>query len=318
MRKIKVLVLGVGGNVSQGIIKALKHSKLDLYIVGACVTTDNVGYLWCDKHDISPYASDEKFIPWVIETCQKEEIDIILTGVEENILALAKNIERIKEKTNAIFISADYEHLCIGQDKYETCQWLKENGCNYPEYALLTDTDGVKQLIEKHGFPLLVKPRAGKSAQGVQKIKTQEELDALKPDTDMVLEEYLGSADEEYTAGCYDGHFIIMHRELKNGTTYKAEVVDDAVIQQEVEKIYKKFGQAGPLNVQLRKTEDGRAVCFELNVRFSGTTAMRANFGFEDVKAMLMEYVLKEDSASCFQIRHGKAWRYDEEVYRFE
>lgn len=318
MKKIHVLVLGVGGNVSQGIIKALKHSKLDLYIVGACVTHDTVGHLWCDKSYISPYASDAAFIPWVIEICQKEAIDIILTGVEENVLALAKNIEMIKETTSAVFISADYEHLCIGQDKFKTCQWLMDNGCNYPQFALLSDTNAVSQLVETCGFPLLIKPRSGKSAHGVRVIENQKELDCLELDDSMVVEEYIGSANEEYTIGCYNENYIIMHRMLKNGTTWKAEVVDDDIIQEEVEKIYKAFGQEGPLNIQLRKAKDGRAVCFELNVRFSGTTAMRANFGFEDVKAMLMEMVLKQDSASCFQIRYGKAWRYDEEIYRFE
>lgn len=318
MKKINVLVLGVGGNVSQGIIKALKLTKLDLYIVGACVTEDNVGYLWSDKHYIAPYASDERFIDWVIGVCRKEKIDIIFSGVEENILILKKNLEYIQSKTDAEFISADYEHLMIGQDKYATCEWLRGNKCNYPQYALGSDRRAVEEMADLYGLPLLVKPRTGKSAQGVMLIRNKEELACTELTEQMVVQEYIGTENSEYTVGCYDNHYIIMKRVLKNGTTWRAEVVEDQAVLAESQKIYQAFGQTGPLNIQLRKNDNGEPVCFELNVRFSGTTAMRANFGFEDVKAMLMDYIFHEDNSSCFNIRAGKAWRYDEEIYKYE
>ena len=40
---INVLVLGVGGNVSQGIIKALKKSRMELCIIGACISPFSAG-----------------------------------------------------------------------------------------------------------------------------------------------------------------------------------------------------------------------------------------------------------------------------------
>ena len=46
---INVLVLGVGGNVSQGILKALRASDLDLRIVGACIGTLSTGLYMCDE-----------------------------------------------------------------------------------------------------------------------------------------------------------------------------------------------------------------------------------------------------------------------------
>ena len=39
METINVLVLGVGGNVSQGILKALAASKLQCRVIGGCVSS---------------------------------------------------------------------------------------------------------------------------------------------------------------------------------------------------------------------------------------------------------------------------------------
>ena len=92
-----ILVLGVGGNVSQGIIKALRLSKLPLKIFGACVSEYSKGLYLCDAGYLCPYARDKKFIPWVIQFCNNQKIDMIFTGVEENIIKLAQNIEILKK-----------------------------------------------------------------------------------------------------------------------------------------------------------------------------------------------------------------------------
>lgn len=127
-RKIKVLVLGVGGNVSQGIIKALKNSDLRMELIGACISVDSLGLYLCDRAYISPYAKESCFLPWLIDLCNKEAIDIVLTGVEENICAIQKNIDKFNSSTDAVFITSAYEKLMVGQDKYKTCEWLKTMG----------------------------------------------------------------------------------------------------------------------------------------------------------------------------------------------
>lgn len=320
---IKVLVLGVGGNVSQGIIKALKNTKLRMELIGGCISKDSVGLYMCDRAYISPYANDERFLDWLIELCNREEIDIVLTGVEENICAIEEQIEKFRQATDAIFIASDYEKLVIGQDKYKTCEWLKENGCNYPKYCKLEEQAEVEKLIEEVGFPLIAKPCVGKSSRGVYLLKNREELETVKQrETEAyVLQECVGDGEREYTVGCYcdkKGQLkdvIIMRRRVQNGSTVWAEVVEHEKIYQEVEKICKAFKPHGPLNVQLRLNDQGEPICFELNVRFSGTTPVRAHFGYNDVEAMVREYVLDEPIESCFRVRQGEMFRYVNEMY---
>lgn len=324
MSEIKILVLGVGGNVSQGIIKALKNSdfgEAKLNIMGACISSDSLGLYMCDKAAVSPYANEAAFFPWLIEVCNREKIQIVLTGVEENIMAISSQLERFERETNAIFIATDLDKLKIGQDKYLTCEWLSQNGLHYPKYCLLEDRAAVEQLVKETGFPLIAKPRTGKGSNGVQKVDDRAGLESLIGWKDYVLQECVGDETKEYTVGCYVDktgilkETIVMHRKLEHGSTAMAAVVQDEAVKREAERICEKFKPRGPLNIQMRKNNAGEAVCFELNVRFSGTTPMRTHFGFKDVEAMVKEYLLDQPINDCFQVKEGIACRYTNEFY---
>lgn len=326
MRKLTILLLGVGGNVSQGILKAIRgydfaKKNVEIHVIGACISPESVGLYMCDQACISPYANDPGFLDWVITLCNKQKVDLILTGVEENIIALQRGIRELKTRTKAIFVASPLEMLEIGQNKYLTCEWLKDNGCRYPQFCRLDDWDAVKELVQRVGFPLVAKPCHGKGSGGVHFLTDMDALKALGTSEDYVLQECVGTAADEYTVGCYcdkNGQLvesIVMHRRLGHGSTMAAEVVEDAEIRKEAEKICKAFHPGGPLNIQMRKDKDGRAVCFELNVRFSGTTPIRAHFGYQDVAALIKEYCLDEDIKECFRVQKGVVYRYINEFY---
>ena len=175
MRKLTILLLGVGGNVSQGILKAIRgydfaKENVEIRVIGACISPESVGLYMCDQACISPYANDSGFLDWVITLCNKQKVDLILTGVEENIIALQRGIRELKTRTKAIFVASPLEMLEIGQNKYLTCEWLKDNGCRYPQFCRLDDWDAVKELVQRVGFPLVAKPCHGKGSGGVKSI----------------------------------------------------------------------------------------------------------------------------------------------------
>ena len=55
-------------------------------------------------------------------------------------------------------------------------------------------------------------------------------------------------------------------------------------------------------------------MCFELNVRFSGTAPIRARWGYNDVEAMIREYVLDEP-VILNPVKEGKVYRYYNEAF---
>lgn len=321
---IKLLVLGAGGNVSQGIIKALRKAEFGTRraeIFGACISAESLGLFFCDSAEISPYANEKGFLPWLTEFCRRERIQMVLTGVEENIMAIKEQFAEFEKGTEALFIASDLEKLKIGQDKLLTCRWLEENGLRFPKYCKADAKEEAKKLAEECGFPLIGKPRIGKGSMGVCKIESMAEFEKVLGREDYVIEECIGDETKEYTVGCYVDKMgilkdtIVMHRKLEHGSTAMAEVVEDTEVKAEAERICQAFAPKGPLNIQMRKNKKGEAVCFELNVRFSGTTPMRAHFGFKDVEAMVKEYLLGEPVEDCFHIKKGIACRYTNECY---
>lgn len=318
IRRLNILVLGVGGNVSQGILTAIKRTNIPCRSVGACISEESLGLYFCDSAYISPYADDSTFVNWVADLCNKEQIDIVFTGVEENIMALELGRKLFESKTKALFISCNKEQLEIGQNKYKTAMWLKQHGCNYPKSADISNDSEVEQLINELGFPLLAKPNSGKGSHGIFMVYSQKDLEPIK-EKDYCLQELIGDENNEYTVACYvDKHgkmqdSLIMHRTLKYGTTFKSEIVQNSVIKEECDKICREFKPKGPLNIQLR-LHQGKPVCFELNVRFSGTTPIRAMWGYNDVEAMIREYLFDEP-VSLNPLKEGKVYRYFNEAF---
>lgn len=321
--ELNVLVLGMGSNVSQGILKALREVKnISLHMIGACISKTSVGLYMCDEAMIMPLASDDTFVPWYIKICQEKDIAITFTGVEENIDALVKNRELIEKSCNTKFVFPSEETWNIGFDKYKTCQWLKDKGIPYPDFALASDDKELSALVSRVGFPLIAKPRTGKSSSGMITAYSLKDLMGVIGNGNYVIQECVGNDESEYTIGCYftlDGNLkskISLHRYLKNGTTSIAEIVYDKSIDDVIEKVAESINTSGPLNIQIRKRYDGTPVCFEWNVRYSGATAIRNRFGFRDVEAAIKEYVLSESIDDCFEVADkGMAIRYDEEMY---
>lgn len=318
--KLNVLVLGVGGNVSQGILKALSNSDLDCRIVGACVTPYAAGLYMVDAAYVSPYASDPLFVDWLYDICRKEKIDAVLTGVEEVLTVLAGHKDDLRKQTGALCIVSTPAQLLIGRDKLLTCQWLQQKAFNYPEFADAADASAVDRLVDLVGYPLVVKPRKGKSSEEIVIVQSAEDLKRIKFRQGYVVEQYLGTEEDEYTVGCFCDKAgavrgtIVMRRRLCCGTTAWAEINNNALVREEAQRIVAALKPMGPCNVQLR-VSNGKATSFEINVRFSGTTPLRAHYGFNDVEIALRHYVLGEPVKDLPVLTSGVAMRYWNEIY---
>jgi carbamoyl-phosphate synthase large subunit len=317
---LNVMVLGVGGNVSQGILKALAVGNLPVRVVGVCVSPQSMGLYTTDTAYVSPLASHPEFVPWLIETCQRENVQAILTGVESVVSVIAAHKAAIEAATGAVCLVSTPETLAVGDDKLKTCQWLESHSLNTPRYADSSDRSALRGLRDAVGFPLIAKPRSGRSAEGILTVYNDSDLEYVMTRRAYVVEEMLGDADSEYTVGCYvDRHgqvrgSIAMRRALHAGTTVFAEVGDFPEVRAEAERIAAALKPVASCNVQMRMHRE-HPTAFEINVRFSGTTPMRAHFGFNEVETALRDYVLKQDIPDMPHITSGVAVRYWNELY---
>jgi carbamoyl-phosphate synthase large subunit len=210
--------------------------------------------------------------------------------------------------------------MAIGADKLRTCEWLRDHGFGFPRFAASEDGTGITALVAARGFPLIAKPRMGKGSAGIHLLQDHAALDRIKLLPGYIIQEVLGDEQAEYTAGCFCDRndavrgIIVLHRRLENGTTVCATAGLYPVVREEARRIAAALNPRGPCNIQLR-LHQGQPVCFEINVRFSGTTSIRARLGFNDVEATLRHYVLGAPAVDLPVVTSGQMLRYWNEIY---
>jgi carbamoyl-phosphate synthase large subunit len=301
-----LLVLGVGSNVSQGIQKALAASPRDWRVVAGCIFPHSVGLQWADTAYVTPPAADPAFVPWVAETCEREGIVAVLSGVEEVLEALAG--------TDVPAIVATPEVLAIANDKLATADWLRSHGFPAPA-TVRADGD-----VDSIGLPAVVKPVRGRGARGMAVVRDAAALDLYRGNAEYVVQEHLGDADHEYSVGAVcdrDGvlrGIMTVRRELLHGTTMLAEAGAYPEITDAAAAIVSALEPVGPCNVQLR-LRDGEPVAFDINARFSGTTPMRVHLGFDEVDAVVAHLALGEPMPELVAPTSGLMVRYWNEEY---
>jgi len=312
---INILITGTGGGVGQSIFKAIRLSRLSSRIITTDMHPMGVGIYRGDRGYIVPAANNPGYVDAIIKICNSEEIDIVFVGSDPELPVFAEYKNRIEQETDAKVVISSPEKIKIGNDKWETYRFLKNSGLPYPESVLPENRD---DLIEKTGFPVLIKPRGGSASKDVYIVKNREELEVfIKRVNNPIIQEYLVPEDEEYTSGAvmFEGDILgtfTMKREIKGGNTYRGVIDSFEDVRTAVEKVAKKFNMFGPSNFQMRLTEKG-LVTFEINPRFSGTTGIRAFYNFNEPEAVI-NYILFQKKEPMTH-KNGVVMRYMNEVY---
>jgi carbamoyl-phosphate synthase large subunit len=318
---VNVLVTGANSTVAQSIIKALKASPLDVRIFGTDINPFSPGlYRVHEAFLVKPYR-DPGYEAQMLELMRGRRIDVMLPAVEGELQQLAERRAAWEDATGTRIIVNTSALLDVTQDKYRTACFLAEHGCNAPASTVDTRPTALADFAARVGFPLIVKPRRGATSRHVHVVNTLPELlDVVARVPGPVVQEHLGTAEEEYTCGVFvDRHGTLqgvatLRREIANGITSTAVVEPVPDVEAEVARIVAALKPRASCNVQLRRNRDGRPTAFEVNARFSSSVAIRAHFGFNEVEATIRSFVLGEE-IKPLTCRPGIAMRYVNEVY---
>lgn len=292
---VKVMVTGAGALLGQGMIRALKASSLAHTLVACDPSPLAAGLYWADAAHLVPMAHDPSYLPRIEALLRQEQPDVVLIGTDVELGLFAAERARLEQTYSTHILVSDARVVAIADDKWLTYQFLREQGFPFPESCLPGDEEA---LVERVGFPLVVKPRHGARSVGVSVVSDYVSLErALDEGADLIVQDCVATADEEYTAGvlCFDGSCrasIVMRRDLRDGNTYRAYVDAYPDLNRQVCAMAEQLMPYGPANFQFRLNEWGQAVVFEINGRFSGTTPLRAHAGFNEVE-MALRYLLE-------------------------
>jgi len=295
-----VLVTGIGGNVGQGIIRNIRASGYDIRVVGTNVLDFSPGNHLCDVFYKVPYAYDAAYISTIESIVKKEGVEIILPATDYEMFYLATHKNQISAKV----VASDANTAGIYLDKYKTFLYHQKHDIPFAQAFLPSEYPGsFKDYI--------VKPKEGRGSRGLH--INPKDLNPFSDKEYMVQELHKGV---EITTAFYvtqsnEIHgWITFERELVNGTTHNCRVVskyEDRVLPI-LHKIVENSAIRGSANLQSIVTSEGVIQPFEVNCRISGTNSIRSQFGFEDVKYTLQEY-LYEVSPDSPKITKGIATR---------
>ncbi len=294
---MKILVTGAGAVLGQGVIRSLRESSLKATVIAADPSPLSAGLYWTDRRHVIPLAKDPSFVTRVAELIDRERPDAVIPGTDVELLHFAEHRHAWESLYRTHVVVSSPEVVRIADDKYLTFRFLKDKGFAVPE-SCLPGEEGA--LVERIGFPLIVKPRVGARSVGVVKVHDRAGLErAIAEGDGVVIQECVATDSDEYTAGAlvFDGKCeasIVMRRDLRDGNTYRAYVDRYPELDAQVRRMAEALGAHGPVNFQFRVDREGRAKVFEINGRFSGTTPFRMRAGFNEVEMTLRRLVLGE------------------------
>lgn len=319
MGELTVFVTGAGALVGQGVLRALRMSRRPMRIITGDPDYRAAGHWLGDRAYRIPMATDPRFLERVEEIVARERVSVLLVGTDVELHVFGAARERL-ERDYGVHVVVSPPHVVeIADDKWKTAEFLKQNGFAYPRSALSSDRAAVEELIASVGLPLFAKPRRGARSVGVgvvQRIADVEEL--CEVESEYVFQELLPEGPGEFTAGCLvtNGRcdsVVVLRRDLRDGNTYRAYSEGKTGFEGGIAEIAERLGAYGPCNLQFR-VRNGEPVVFEVNARFSGTTPIRAVFGYNEVYHLL-NHLVDGDQIPPAAVRRGMVLRVWSDIF---
>jgi carbamoyl-phosphate synthase large subunit len=296
MAGVTVLVTGAGALVGQGVLRSLRMAGCSHRIVTTDPDHRAAGHWLGDCAYTIPLASDPAFVARIEDIIAREAASVVLIGTDVELAPLARERCRLEATYDVRIVVSTPRVVKITDDKWLTARFLRDHGFPYARSAPTADRAAVRRLVDAVGLPVFVKPRRGARSVGCSVVTSVAALEALSErEPDYVVQELLPDDEGEFTAGCLvcDGRcvsVVVLRRDLRDGNTYRAYSEGPNHFEPALGEIVERLGVEGPCNLQFR-VQGGEPVVFEINARFSGTTPIRAIFGFNEVEALLAHLV---------------------------
>ncbi|MBE6647381.1 MAG: ATP-grasp domain-containing protein [Ruminococcaceae bacterium] len=287
---MNVLLTSVGRRAYM--VKYFKQTLGEDGEVHVCNSDDKtVAFHYADKSVISPLIYDDGYIPFLLNYCRENRIDILISLFDIDLLVLSKNKEKFAEIGTRVIVS-DPETIEICNDKWKTYNFLKKNGFNVPKtYLKLEDTILALDRGEIK-YPVIVKPRFGCGSIAMSIAEDEMALlyyfrrntrtinksylkyESASEDEKIIYQEFLPG--QEYGAdvindlnGNYKNVIVKKKIAMRAGETDISETVDEPVIKRELERLSSLTRHIANMDCDVFLV-DGKPYILEMNARFGG------------------------------------------------
>ncbi len=189
--------------------------------VYVCNSDDkSIAFKYADEKVISPLIYDENYIPFLLDYCQKNMIDILISLFDIDLLILARHKKEFEEIGTKVIVS-EPQIVEVCNDKWETYNFLKANGFHAPLSFLNMDEVIDKIAVGELDYPIVVKPRYGCGSISVAVAYDEEDLRYL---TKKVNEDIANSYLKYESAVTNEK---VIYQECLKGQEYGADIIND-------------------------------------------------------------------------------------------
>jgi len=344
LKPIKVILTCAGGLESVGKIESLKYVKeRKVTVIGTDMEKDAPGTHVADKFYTVPSGDSPDYIDAMMKIAKKEDVDVILPASQNEIISLSK-YRALFEKIGTVVACSNHESIVASSDKGLLYEFLRKRGLPHPKFYNVSDIKNFESAVAKLGYPakqVVMKPRLTSGSRGFRIIKSgvdeKELLLEHKPADNvyasmpemvrvlgsgkfpsLVVSEYLPGKEYSIDVLARGGESLIIvprvRDKIMHGISIAGTVEKNDEVDAIVRRIVKAFGFDYNINVQLKGSDDGRLLPYEINPRISGTiaaaTGAGANLIYFGAKLALNEEIPKVN------VKYGtKMIRYWREMY---
>ncbi len=276
--------------------KIVQYFKKAFDGVGTVVATDastlGPAIYDADKYYIVPTIDVPGYIDVILDICQKEKINGVLSLIDPELNLLAENAEKFKTVGTTV-IGSSFELCEMALDKIQMYEWLKSHGYNCARSWI--DKEEFYRAMEagEVSYPVFVKPYRGSASINISKVCDKETLDLLLAhEDDLMIQEYLDG--QEIGADVYvdliSGEVVSIFTKkkirMRAGETDKAVSFKDPELFALIEKFILEAGYRGQIDIDIFKIE-GKYYISEVNPRFGGGYPHAYESGCDHMKLIL-------------------------------
>jgi len=235
-KRLRVLVTGVDGDSGQGLVKALRMSPTPMEIHGCDASGGGVGGTFVDAlHLVPPASAGDPYAGRLDRICGQYGMDAVVPSTPAEIDALCGRGNPPVLPSGSPIVCLPEHYRRVFDDKLH-CYRSLEGFVPLAPYADGTDPAAVQKIVERHGFPLIVKRRRGRGGEQFHVARKNADLAAALEETpDPVVQGFIDDAGGEYTVGVFAADTrvtaLAFRRRLgRTGSSWFAQTVDDLEI----------------------------------------------------------------------------------------
>lgn len=228
-----------------------------------------------DQYYIVPRMTAPGYLDVILDICEKEKIDGVLSLIDPELSLLARNKDKF-EAVGTTVIGSSYELCEMSLDKFEMFKWLINHGYKCAKSYMDKETFFADVAAGKAKYPVFVKPARGSASIAISKVYDKETVELLfAHDENLMIQEFLDG--QEIGADVYidmiSGEVVSIFTKkkikMRAGETDKAVSFKDEKLFELIRKFVSEAGYRGQIDIDIFDI-DGEYYISEINPRFGG------------------------------------------------